>query len=88
MLAIQLRIAAEDAGLLERYAPFARQIGLQSRPYRHCVVQGRHARQLRQLSLGRERKRETQSLNQLEQGQIGIGDGASNQMIRSARIRL
>jgi hypothetical protein len=50
-------------------------------------MQGRHARQPRQLSRGRERKRESQPLDQLEQGQIGIGDGAANQMIRTRRVR-
>ena len=87
MLSIQLRIAAEDPGFLERYAPFARQTGPQARPFRHCLVEGRHAWQLPQLSLGRETKRETQPLDQLEQGQIGIGDGAAYQMIRSRRVR-
>ena len=87
VLTIQLRIAAEYPGLLERYAPFARQIDLQARPIRHRLVQDRHARQLRQLSLGRERKREPQSLDQLEQRQIGIGDGAANQVIRARRVR-
>ena len=87
-LTIQLWIAAEDPGLLERYAPFARQIDLQARSFRHGLVQGHQMRQLRQLSLARERKREMQSLDQLEQGQIGIGDGAANQMIRVGGIRL
>ncbi len=79
--------SGENPGLLERYAPFARHIGLQAWPFRHCLVQSRHARQFRQLSLGRERKRETQSLDQLEQGQIGIGDDAANQMICTRRVR-
>ena len=88
VLTIQLRIPAEDPGLLERYTPFARQIGLQSEPFRHCFVQRRHARQLRQLSLGRDRKREAQSLDLLEQGQISIGDRDTNQLIRARRVRL
>ena len=78
MLTIQLRIAAEDPCLLERHAPLARQIDLQARSLRHRFVQGHHPRQLRQLSLARERKCEAQSLNQLEQGQVGIGGRATD----------
>lgn len=87
VLTIQLRIASEYPGLLERNAAFACQIGLQARPIRHRLVQEHHARQLRQLSLGRARKREPQSLDQLEQRQIGIGDGIANQVIRFRRVR-
>jgi hypothetical protein len=42
-----------------------------------------HMLQLCQLSLGREREREPESLNQLEQRLIGMGDGAADQAIES-----
>ena len=87
-IGVKFAITTEHPSLLEWYTPMACQIGFQAWPFRDRVVQSQHTRQLRQFPVGDNRNRETQSLDQLRQGETSIGDDAPKRVIRTRGVEI
>src|SRR5215207_8125709 len=85
-LAVELGVPSKDAVLVEGDAALAREISGDARTLRHRIVQGDHGGAIRRRALRGDGERVSKPLDDLKQGQIGIGELRADEVAGTSRI--